>query len=182
MKRALNIAAACGVLLIGSSSAIVSTVSAQESLMGGYKLDEWTLVSHSEGKTQRVLEFVPPGQKVESWTELLTLQTIKKPRKPPAIDALAASAYEGLVKRCPGKVTWNVIARETASERGAESLLFEWSVKDCPPDADQHEVARALYGKFNIFRIAYVAKTQSLAPEKREKWIAELSAAKILRQ
>jgi hypothetical protein len=180
MKRALNIAAACGVLLIGSSSAIVSSVSAQENLMLGHKIDEWTIGGHSESRTQRVTEYVPPGQKIESWTELLTVQTIKKPRKPPAIDALAASAYKDLTKRCPGKVTWNVIAREAASGRGGESLLFEWSVKDCPPDADQHEVARALYGKYNIFRIAYVAKTQSLAPEKREKWIAELSAATIL--
>ena len=180
MKRALNIAAACGVLLVGSSGSIVSPASAQESVMLGNKVDEWEIGSHSETKTQRVVEFVPPGQKIESWTELLTLQTIKKPRKPPAIDSLAASAIEDLTKRCPGKVTWNVISREMASERGAESLLFEWSVKDCPPEADQHEVARALYGKHNIFRIAYVAKTQSLAPEKREKWIAELSAAKIL--
>jgi hypothetical protein len=182
MRRVLNIAAACGVLLIGSSGARVSSVWAQESLMLGNRVDEWTIGGHSESKTQRVIEYVPPGQKVESWTELLTVQTIKKPRKPPAIDALAASAYEELAKRCPGKVTWNVIARQAASAQGGESLLYEWSVKDCAPEADQHEVARALYGKYNIFRIAYVAKTQSLAPEKREKWIAELSAAQILRQ
>lgn len=137
------------------------------------------LANESATKTQVIVEFVPPGQKIEDWTELLTSQSLKMPRKPPAIDALAASSYENLVKQCPGKVTWNVIAREIPTTPGRESMLFEWSVKDCPPEADQHEVARILYGKFNIFRVAYVAKTSSLAPEKRDKWIGELTATKI---
>lgn len=141
--------------------------------------DEWVVANVSETKTQRIIEFVPPGQKIEDWTELLTLQTIKMPRKPPAIDAIAAASYENLVTQCPGQVTWNVIAREILTTPSRESMLFEWSVKDCPPEADQHEVARILYGKFNIFRIAYVAKTSSLASEKRDKWIAELTATKI---
>ena len=100
--------------------------------MLGHKIDEWTIGGHSESRTQRVTEYVPPGQKIESWTELLTVPDDQETRKPPAIDALAASAYKDLTKRCPGKVTWNVIAREAASRRGGESLLFEWSVKDCP--------------------------------------------------
>lgn len=179
MKRILNIGAVYCALLTGAYSLTVDVASAQESLMPGFNPDEWTLGSHSEDKTQRIMEFVPPGQKVEDWTELVTVQTIKRPRKPPAIDALAASSYENLVKQCPGKVTWNVIARELPTTPGRDSMLFEWSVRDCPPEADQHEVARILYGKFNIFRVAYVAKTQSLAPEKREKWIAELTASQI---
>jgi len=178
MKRILKIAAVYCALLTGAYSSTVSVASA-ENLIMGFKLDEWLIANESETKTQLIYEYVPPGQKIEDWTELLTVQTLKMPRKPPAIDALAASSYENLVKQCPGKVTWNVIAREIPTTPGGESMLFEWSVKDCPPEADQHEVARILYGKFNIFRVAYVAKTQSLMPEKRDKWIAELTATKI---
>ncbi len=61
-------------------------------------------------------------------------------------------------------------------------MLFEWSVRDGPPEADRHKVAIILYGKFNIFRVDYVAKTQSFAPEMREKWIAELTATQVLRR
>jgi hypothetical protein len=53
-------------------------------------------------------------------------------------------------------------------------------VKDCPPEADQHEVARIIYGKFTIFRLAYAAKTRALEPAKRDNWIRELSGAKIV--
>ena len=84
-------------------------------------------------------------------------------------------------KRCP-KMTWNVINRQFANETEEAGMLYEWSIKDCPPDADQHEIARVVYGRFNVFRLAYVAKTPALAPEKREAWIKELSASKIFRQ
>lgn len=178
MKRIKNAALQCALLVCAYGT--TAGVASAEGLMPGFKPDEWEFANQSETKTQRVIEFVPPGQKIDSWTELVTLQTLKMPRKPPTIDAMAASTYENLVKQCPGKVTWNVIARETAATPGAESILYEWSLKDCPPEADQHEVARVLYGKHNIFRVAYVAKTASLAPEKRAKWIAELTATKIL--
>ena len=178
MKSILKIAAVYCALSMGACSSTISVASAED-LMLGFEVDEWVLDNESATKTQRIVEFVPVGQKIEEWTELLTLQTFKMPRKPPAIDALAASSYENLVTQCPGKVTWDVIAREIPTTPGRESMLFEWSVKDCPPEADQHEVARILYGKFNIFRVAYVAKTQSLAPEKRDKWIPELTASQI---
>lgn len=179
MNQISKIAMVSCALLVGSNA---SHAAEQEGLIGGFNLDEWTFASESEDKKQRIVEFVPAGQKIEAWTELLTMQTLKKPRKPPAIDGLAASSYENLVKQCPGKVTWNVIARDMPTAGGAESMLYEWAVTDCPPEADQHEVARILYGKFNIFRIAYVAKTSSLVQEKRDKWIAELTTAQILRQ
>lgn len=61
-------------------------------------------------------------------------------------------------------------------------MLYEWVLKDCPPDADQHEIARVAYGKFNIFRLAYVAKVSALDAEKRASLIKELSTAKIIRR
>ena len=46
----------------------------------------------------------------------------------------------------------------------------------------QHEIARVAYGKFNVFRLAYVTKTSGLAPDKRESMIREISKAKIIRR
>jgi hypothetical protein len=77
-------------------------------------------------------------------------------------------------------VVWNVVRRWSATEAEEASVLYEWGVKDCPPEADQHEVARIIYGKFTIFRLAYAAKTRALEPAKRDNWIRELSGAKIV--
>ena len=152
----------------------------EESLMGGFDPREWTVGHQAATPRQRIIEFVPPGQKITAWTELLTVQTLAKPQPAPDIDALAASAYEPLSKRCPAGVTRNVIQRQIASSTEAASLLYEWGLKDCPPDADLHEVARIIYGRFTIFRLAYAAKTSALEPAKRDRWIRDLSAARII--
>jgi hypothetical protein len=39
---------------------------------------------------------------------------------------------------------------------------------------------RESYTASSVFRLAYVAKTQALAPEKRDKVIKELTAATIM--
>lgn len=165
--------------LIGSAAAIQPASAQQEFLLPGFSPDEWTIAHQAEDQSQRILEFVPIGEQIETWTELLTVQTLKKPRKPPDIEELAAASHENLSEKCPENVAWNVIERQIPT-RGQESILFEWSVKNCPPESDQHEVARIIYGKSSIFRIAYVAKTQALSAEKREKWIMELSATSIV--
>ena len=180
MKSLASRSIAVCMALIGFAVVVEEASAQQEFLMPGFDPAVWTLGHQTENQNQRLMEFVPAGQKIDKWTELLTVQTFRKPAIPPEIDGLAAASHENLSKRCPDKMMWNVIQRQMPTKTELASILFEWSVKDCPPEADQHEVARIIYGRFSIFRIAYVAKTQALAPEKREKWIKELSETKIV--
>lgn len=168
------------VTLIGSPVAVQRALAQQEFLIGGFDPKAWTLAYQGADQNQRILEFVPPGQKIDNWTELFTILTLRKPDSPPDIDALAAASHKNLSKRCADNVVWNVIERQLPTNTELAAILFEWSVKNCPPESDQHEVAKIVYGKFTIFRIAYVAKTQALAPGKREQWIKELSASRIV--
>jgi len=160
----------------------IGNVSAQrEYLMGGFDPNEWKVGHQAENQNQVVVEFVLPNEKIDSWTELLTMQVLRKPRSPEPIDDLVPKMHQDMSRRCPGMV-WNVINRQFANDTEEAGMLYEWSIKDCPPDADQHEIARVVYGKFSIFRLAYVAKTSALPPEKREKWISELSKSRIIRR
>jgi hypothetical protein len=154
--------------------------SREDVLMTAFDVQEWTVAHQSANQRERIMEFVPPGHKITAWTELMTLHTLRRPPGPPDVDGLAAAAFEPLSKRCPGRVTWNVIRRWMRTETEEASMLYEWTVKDCPPEADQHEVARIVYGKFSIFRLAYTAKTGELEPVKRDKWIRELSGATVV--
>ena len=131
-------------------------------------------------QNQRITEFVRPGEKIDNWTELLTWQALRKPTNPEPIDAFVARVHADDAKLCPNGFVQNVIAQGFRTETEEANILYEWKMKNCHPHADQHEVAKVIYGKFSIFRLAYVAKTEKLAPEKREKWIKELSAAKIV--
>jgi len=163
------------------SIAIGHASAQREFLMGGFDPKEWKVGHQAEGRNQIVVEFVLPNEKIDNWTELLTMQVFRKPRTVEAIEDLVVKMHQDISKRCPGMV-WNVINRQFASETEEAGIVYEWATKDCPPDADQHEIARVVYGRFNIFRLAYVAKTSALAPEKRERWINELSKSRIVRQ
>lgn len=152
----------------------------QEFLMGGFELKEWTIGNQTADENQRIIEFVRPSENIDNWTELLTSQIIRKPSKLEPIDAFVANIHAEDKKLCPGGFKSNVIARGLKTEMEEASIIYEWEFKNCPPNADQHEVAKIIYGKFNIFRLAYVERTEMLAPEKRQKWIKNLKDARIV--
>ncbi len=168
------------VVLMGACAPIQRSSSYQEDLIGGFDPREWTVGHQASNQNQRIVEFVRPGEKIDSWTELFTMQTLRKPASPERIDAMVARVHADDTKLCPNGFVQNVIAQGFRTETEEASILYESKFKNCPPHADQHEVARVIYGKFNIFRLAYVAKTQALAPDKRDKVIKELSAATIM--
>lgn len=165
----------------GELYAALRRTAQEEALMGGFDPAEWMVGNQAGGSDQRITEFVRPGEKIDSWTELLTAQLLRRSAYPSTVDEMVSSSHQALVKRCP-EVTLNVIARQAQGEPEGPGLLYEWIVKGCAGEADQHEVVRVMYGRFTIYRLAYVAKTAALAPEKREKWIADLKTAKIVVQ
>src|SRR5437899_2166150 len=168
------------VVLMAACAPMQRGRSYQESVVGGFDLKEWTVGRQRSDQNQRIVEFVRPGEKIDSWTELFTSQVLRKPPNPGPIDALVARVHADDAKLCPNGFVQNVIAQGFRTETEEASILYESKFTNCPPHADQHEVARVIYGKSNIFRLAYVAKTQALAPEKRDKVIKELSAATIM--
>ena len=167
------------VVLVAACVPIQRSPSYQEFLMGGYDLKEWTLGHQTSDRNQHITEFVRPGEKIDNWTELLTLQVLRKPINPEPIDTMVARVHANDAKLCPSGFVQNVIALGLPTETEEASILYESKFKNCSPHADQHEVARVIYGKFSIFRLAYVAKTEKLAPEKREKWIKDLKDAVV---
>jgi hypothetical protein len=172
--RALFAAAICSGITVGPASA------QQELLVGGYDPKQWEVGHEAKDQNQSVIEFVRPGETIKNWTELLTLQVLRKPSSPEPIDVLVPKMHQEISTRCPA-MKWNVVHRNFSSDTEEAGMLYEWTIKDCPPDSDQHEIARVTYGKLNIFRLAYTVKTSALPREKRDSWIKELSTARVIR-
>ena len=157
-------------LLLGVGCA--TTQHREEALQWSFKNGHWEHGYTQEVKGKyRIVEFVPKGESVEDWSELITIQTFtKKSGSPEAFLNQQKTLRE---KKCPGVTIWNVIAKD---ER---SILYEWKAKPCAGWPDQHEITRILYGKWNLWRIAYTAKVQEISTEKRNIWIQTLSKAVI---
>jgi len=168
------------VLLISGCAPIQNKPSYQEFLMGGFDTKEWTIGNQTSDQNQRIIEFVRPNENIDNWTELLTSQIIRKPSNVVSIDVFVARLHNEDRKLCPEGFEQKVIARGQKTDTEEASVIYEWEMKDCAPNADQHEVAKIIYGKFSIFRLAYVERTNKLSSEKRQKWINNLKEAKIV--
>lgn len=167
-------------LLLSACATIQHKPADQEFLMGGYEPKEWTVGHHASDQNQHITEFVRPNENIDNWTELLTSQVIRKSPNAEPIDVFVAHINDEHRKLCPGNFKQKVIERSQKEDTEEASIIYEWEMKDCAPNADQHEVAKIIYGKFSIFRLAYVERTKKLSPEKRQKWINNLKEAKII--
>lgn len=132
---------------------------------------DWKEASAHGGHRQLMIEFVRKGDDINNWKELFTYQNVAKGKQTPEefLNKLKAARE----KVCPGATVWNVI------EQNESSILYEWRAKPCLGWPEQHEVARIILGKHNLFMLHYVAKVPELAPDTRTKWIKTLQDATV---
>ena len=136
--------------------------------------DAWDLqhASHSEDARSAIVELPGKGQTVENWRELSTQQTFDRKYYPDAPEVFMNKLKAKMQARCPN-VDWRVLQQD------AHSILYEWSITNCPGNEDQHEVARILSGPYSTWRAALTSKVKDLPAQERDEWIKSLSEAKI---
>lgn len=76
------------VFLFGWFVAIGHVSAQQEYIMGGFDQNEWKIGHKTSNQNQVIVEFVRLNEKIDSWTELLTMQVIRKPSSPEPLDDL----------------------------------------------------------------------------------------------
>ncbi len=146
----------------------------QEFLLVPFLAEEtWEIAHSAEDATQRVQEFVRPGQNVDNWTELVTVQTFNKKVDWGSIDDMLSKQRKNLVSRCPGS-TLNVVRRE------ATSLLYESNIINCSEGRDEQSIGKLLDGRNNRFLIIYgIRSPMSMTAAQRKEWIDKLSETSI---
>jgi hypothetical protein len=147
----------------------------------GFSLSpDWQLASHSEMHDATTMEFVRKGDDINNWKELITLQNFGRKGALAPSGAMPSpgdflNAQKALrEKECPGVTQWNTIAQDE------NSIVYEWQAKPCSGWPEQHEMAKIVYGHYNIFILHYAAKVHELAPDTRAKWIKKFSTFNIL--
>ena len=120
------------VVLMAACAPMQHGRSYQESVVGGFDLKEWTVGRQRSDQNQRIVEFVRPGEKIDSWTELFTSQVLRKPTNPGPIDALVARVHADDAKLCPNGFVQNVIAQGFRTETEEASILYESKFTNCP--------------------------------------------------
>jgi hypothetical protein len=146
--------------------------SAQESLNvrtpGGWELGSPV----QQTRDQLVMEYVKKGEKIDSWTELLTIQQFRRKGSPREFfDQLKGTRERG----CPGVTEWRIEAEEH------DALLYEWNTTAvCEGQPVQWELARLVFGRNSGYRVAYATRSQ-LNAETRATWTEWLRSVSIKR-
>jgi hypothetical protein len=113
--------------------------SAQENLT--FRLpSDWELGSPvQQTRDQLIMEYVKKGEKIDSWTELLTMQQFRRKGSPREFFDQLKGARE---RACPGLTERRMVQVER------NTVLYEW------------EVARLVFGRNTGYRIAYTTRGQ----------------------
>lgn len=133
---------------------------------------QWTLGFEDHQTDQGILEYVLPGEVVENWSELVTINYYKGLQGPEIMDKFVSSMEGGIRSQCQD-VTWTPLSKAEGS------VSYEWTVKNCQGNPDQSETARVIQGEKGLYVLHYASKTVPIPEEKRSVWQKNLSSAQV---
>jgi hypothetical protein len=134
----------------------------------------WEVGYSAEDDFQRLVEFIRPGQTVETWTELVTVNTFNKADGLASIDDQMAGYRKALVERCPGSTV-------DVTRPLPDGILYEAHITGGDKGPDEEVVARVVDGTSNRFVVHYSVRAPvMMTPERRTEWIEKLMAVQLL--
>jgi hypothetical protein len=141
------------------------------SLPFGLDNKDWEMGWENKTEVVYICEFVPKGQKIESWKELVTLQFYPKLQ-----NCSAQEFMKAFLKRLH-KDEPKVKIRPIASS--FDNAVVEWNVSNSKHNPDQYEVDRVVKGEEGMHMIHYAVKTSDWSESERTKWLNFLNTAKV---
>ncbi len=153
--------------------AIVSCAFADESVKLGFDMNDWKLGYNVTKGTDSILEFVPSGEAIGSWSELLTIQSFKGLQQKTTPAEFAQTMKRQLAETCP-QFSWKILESTYAG------VMYEWTVAGCPGQFDQQEIAIVISGNQALYVIHYATKKLPLSAEQEQEWINKLRLVTII--
>ncbi|MEM7314668.1 MAG: hypothetical protein AAF497_16090 [Planctomycetota bacterium] len=119
------------------------------------------------------IEYTLPGEQVQNFTEMMSLQRFHRP--PARQNQRPKDVVEHMMKTLAES---NPDRKYRIIEEDEQSALYEWTTGGSENSAAQYEVAKILFRKLDMHRIAYVNK-KKMDEAARKKWVEILRGAKL---
>jgi len=132
----------------------------------------WKQGFQKDAGTQTITEYVLPGETVNGWTELVSVQTFPGAQETKTLAAIAGDFKDKLLKECPDAL-WRV------HKESPDEVMHEFRTTGCRGWEDQHEIAKLMMGRSGIFRVSYTNHKRPLDDERRAQWVALVGAARV---
>lgn len=118
-----------------------------------------------------IIEALPPGESLEAWTQMLTIQSLESLQGREALEVAEELLAEQKAKY--GDVEQHILGEDEFS------VVYEWLLQGHPEHPDQHELARLIEGNDAIHRVAYVRKGPRMELAERARWLEALRGTKL---
>lgn len=141
------------------------------SLPFGIDNKKWEIGWQEQKPELFMYEFVPNGQSVENWKEIITVQFYPALKKLSAADFLNTFLSD-LQKSEPG-VNIKIISASN------DNAVAQWNLANSKTNNDQYELDRVIKGKKGLHMIHYAVKTTDWDESERDKWIKFINQAKV---
>ncbi|MEM6471171.1 MAG: hypothetical protein AAF802_16545 [Planctomycetota bacterium] len=133
-----------------------------------------TVGHRTTNQSTTTAEFVLPGEQVQAWSELFSIQRIHgMARRDATLEQIADGMMASLAKT-------NTQRRYRMLDVSEDSVTFEWTAPATDQHQSQHELVRLMKGDIDVHRLAYVVKgTTEMDEELRQEWLTILASAKL---
>jgi hypothetical protein len=132
----------------------------------------WRLGSMDLPGVQQPKEYVLPGETVDNWTELVTVQSMPGYQERTTAEGTALEFKEKILKGCP-KATFTVL------QEGKTDFTVEWQTTGCKGWDNQYEISRFITGKTAMYRVVYTNRKLPIPEDKRRQWIDLIGKASV---
>lgn len=122
-----------------------------------------------------ILEWVPKGEVIDNWSELLQLQFLPFSITGRSVSAseLSKQIIEMLKEKFPN-------LKSSITERSVDNVLVSWTLSEpSNGEAAQDELAEIISTPKGIYRVAYTKKVPQMDSKLKDLWSQRLSQAKV---
>ena len=130
----------------------------------------WRLANDQNVGDERVMEYVPEGQKKNDWSQILTVQSF-------AGVELSLSDWMESQKRLLAQGCKEVEFKVLDQSDG--SVLYERHCRGCGKAPDEHEVNRLLRGGTALHRVGFLSKKDDWSESDKQKWVSMLAGLQV---
>ncbi len=133
---------------------------------------------HSDGGGNRVLlEYVLPGETVQNWSELVSVQILSNA----SLDVSAADFFESIAAAHQSNTPRCAVVRHEILDSGPTEVLFRQALSDCAPLRDEYSVRKVIRGPRTMTEVSY-ARTSEFNAADLSKWSEIVGRARIMNE
>lgn len=115
-------------------------------------------------------EHIQENEYISQWTKLYTIQFYDTKQTDTEVFMNKIKARQ--MKSC-NKTEWKVLNKQ------ADSIMYEWHIKNCKWFKNRHGLVRLIRGKDGIHSVAYTEKTLQIADKTYQEWQKKLLGATL---